>query len=222
MPKGDLSALQRAFHRHGAAQCGICTPGMLMAAADLLRRNHQADARREVEDAIGGVLCRCTGYRKIVDAVLDVGDGRGARRRRPRGRRSARASPTRRRHRQADRRASASAPIALRRMRLWLRVVRSPHASARFTLGDARGSAPAPFRPGSGADAPPMCRATASASIPTSRTSRSWPPAARCAIAARRCWPWSGTRATVEASPMTSCRSTGQLETPVLRASTRR
>ena len=57
---------------HGAAQCGICTPGMLMAATDLLARC-AAPQRAEVEDAIGGVLCRCTGYLKIVEAVLDVG-----------------------------------------------------------------------------------------------------------------------------------------------------
>ncbi|MGX9350396.1 molybdopterin-dependent oxidoreductase [Shimia sp. W99] len=68
--------LQRAFLRHGAAQCGICTPGMLMAATALVRRI-QTPTRAEVEDALGGVLCRCTGYTKIVDAVLDVA-GQGA------------------------------------------------------------------------------------------------------------------------------------------------
>ena len=57
---GRLSALQRAFHRHGAAQCGICTPGMLMAAHDLLTRE-QRPSVRQVQDALGGVLCRCTG-----------------------------------------------------------------------------------------------------------------------------------------------------------------
>jgi aldehyde oxidoreductase len=67
---GD-SPLQRAFLRHGAAQCGICTPGMLMAASELLARGAKP-SRREVEDAMGGVLCRCTGYAKIVDAVMDV------------------------------------------------------------------------------------------------------------------------------------------------------
>ncbi len=68
---GDLSALQEAFHLHGAAQCGICTPGMLMAAASLLGRN-QRPTTQEIEDALGGVLCRCTGYRKIIDAVRHV------------------------------------------------------------------------------------------------------------------------------------------------------
>ncbi len=71
---GELSALQEAFHAHGAAQCGICTPGMLIAAADLLRRRRQP-TEAETLDALGGVLCRCTGYRKIVDAVLSVGRG---------------------------------------------------------------------------------------------------------------------------------------------------
>jgi len=67
-----LSALQAAFLRHGAAQCGICTPGMMMAATALLRRDAAPD-RKAVEDALGGVLCRCTGYAKIIDAVMDAG-----------------------------------------------------------------------------------------------------------------------------------------------------
>ncbi len=66
-----LHPLQLAFLRHGAAQCGICTPGMLLAAADLLARNPAPDTGA-VMDALGGVLCRCTGYRTIIDAVLDV------------------------------------------------------------------------------------------------------------------------------------------------------
>jgi aerobic-type carbon monoxide dehydrogenase small subunit (CoxS/CutS family) len=69
--QGEIGALQRAFHRHGAAQCGICTPGMLMAASDLLARE-RLPTETMVLDALGGVLCRCTGYRKIVEAVLDV------------------------------------------------------------------------------------------------------------------------------------------------------
>ena len=65
-------ALQRSFHYHGAAQCGICTPGMLMASLDLLRRVEKVDLPM-VETALGGVLCRCTGYLKICEAVLDAG-----------------------------------------------------------------------------------------------------------------------------------------------------
>jgi aldehyde oxidoreductase len=64
--------LQRAFLSHGAAQCGACTPGMLMAATALLEKD-QAPNESDVMDAIGGVLCRCTGYRKIVAAILDAG-----------------------------------------------------------------------------------------------------------------------------------------------------
>ena len=76
LPDASPSAapLQRAFLKHGAAQCGICTPGMLSAATALLDRE-AAPSERQVMDAIGGVLCRCTGYRKIVDAILDVGGG---------------------------------------------------------------------------------------------------------------------------------------------------
>jgi len=69
------AALQRAFLKHGAAQCGICTPGMLGTAAALIDRE-PAPSEARVMDAIGGVLCRCTGYRKIVDAILEVGGGR--------------------------------------------------------------------------------------------------------------------------------------------------
>ncbi len=61
--------LQEAFLDHGAAQCGICTPGILMAAMELLRAiPHPTE--RQVHDALGGVLCRCTGYRKIIAAVM--------------------------------------------------------------------------------------------------------------------------------------------------------
>jgi aldehyde oxidoreductase len=63
--------LQGAFLRHGAAQCGACTPGMLVSATALLEHN-TSPSEAEVMDALGGVLCRCTGYRKIISAVLDV------------------------------------------------------------------------------------------------------------------------------------------------------
>jgi len=70
----ELSGLQASFLRHDAAQCGICTPGMLMAAAALLRSKPKPTAE-EVEQALAGVLCRCTGYRKIIDAVCDAWRG---------------------------------------------------------------------------------------------------------------------------------------------------
>jgi CO/xanthine dehydrogenase Mo-binding subunit/aerobic-type carbon monoxide dehydrogenase small subunit (CoxS/CutS family) len=130
---GGLSALQAALLRHGAAQCGICTPGMLMAAQDLLRRSPNP-SEQEAMDALGGVLCRCTGYRKIVEAVFDVaGTGLGP-------------QPA------AGEAVGASMPKVdgLRKLTgkeifgadaapedaLWLRAVRSPHARARFALGD--------------------------------------------------------------------------------------
>ena len=71
-PKGEL--LQKAFLARGAAQCGICTPGMLVAAAALLERE-QSPTREAIADALGGVLCRCTGYSKIIDAVADAAAG---------------------------------------------------------------------------------------------------------------------------------------------------
>src|SRR5262249_4364859 len=126
-------ALQRAFLAHGAAQCGICTPGMLMAADDLLARN-PAPTEAQVMDALGGVLCRCTGYRKIVEAVLSVRDP------------AASAEPA----------AGEAVGVRLARVDgvakiagterygaddwpegcLLLRAVRSPHAHARFAIGD--------------------------------------------------------------------------------------
>jgi len=69
----ELERLRAAFLRHGAAQCGICTPGMLIAAADLLRRT-PAPSEAEAAEALGGVLCRCTGYRRIIAAVCDTGE----------------------------------------------------------------------------------------------------------------------------------------------------
>ena len=69
----NADALAVAFQRHGAAQCGICTPGMIVTAVALLRDNN-SPAETELADALGGVLCRCTGYRKIIDAVRDVGN----------------------------------------------------------------------------------------------------------------------------------------------------
>ena len=70
-----ISNLQESFLAHGAAQCGICTPGMLVAAHALLLKNPTPN-RCDVEDALGGVLCRCTGYGKIIDAVLAVNSDR--------------------------------------------------------------------------------------------------------------------------------------------------
>ncbi|NSX56749.1 molybdopterin-dependent oxidoreductase [Parasulfitobacter algicola] len=73
--------LAESFQNHGAAQCGICTPGMMVSAIALLRSN-DAPTEDDVKDALGGVLCRCTGYRKIIDAVVGApaiahdGDGR--------------------------------------------------------------------------------------------------------------------------------------------------
>src|SRR5262245_20490628 len=68
---GSLSALQAAFVRHGALQCGYCTPGFLAAATELLERDAHPDEATVVA-AIDGNICRCTGYRPIVAAVLDA------------------------------------------------------------------------------------------------------------------------------------------------------
>ncbi len=67
--EGSLSTLQRCFVEDGGAQCGICTPGMLIAAEALLRDNRHP-SEDDVRDAIAGNICRCTGYQRIVDAIL--------------------------------------------------------------------------------------------------------------------------------------------------------
>ncbi|MEP7139668.1 MAG: molybdopterin cofactor-binding domain-containing protein, partial [Caldimonas sp.] len=137
---GTLSPLQRAFVAHGAAQCGICTPGMLMSAESLLRRNPRP-SEAEVQDALAGVLCRCTGYRKIVEAVLAVSNGLdpeeppvaagqavGSRI----ARLDAPAKVTGAERFGADAWPSSCAAADV----LAMRVIRSPHAHARFELGD--------------------------------------------------------------------------------------
>lgn len=132
--QGVLHPLQEAFCAMGAAQCGICTPGMLMAAASLLARNARP-TEEDVKDALAGVLCRCTGYQKIVEAVMALAHGTVATKltspasgaavgsRLPRL--DARAKVT-----GAELFAADLAPPDC----LWLAVIRSPHAHARFTL----------------------------------------------------------------------------------------
>ena len=129
---GKLSPLQQAFHRYGAAQCGICTPGMLMAAQSLLNVK-PSPSREEVEDALGGVLCRCTGYSKIVAAVLeasgtetqelpaDADSGFGSRTRKVDGEPKLVGTEIY---------GADTAPDDS----LWMRVVRSPHPRATFVL----------------------------------------------------------------------------------------
>ncbi|HSD40979.1 MAG TPA: (2Fe-2S)-binding protein [Burkholderiales bacterium] len=68
---GELAELQKAFHEHNALQCGFCTPGMLMAAQDLVRTKPEA-SREKIREHISGNYCRCTGYHAIVDAVQEV------------------------------------------------------------------------------------------------------------------------------------------------------
>ena len=129
---GKLDALQQSFLAHGAAQCGICTPGMLMAATDVLQR-HPYPSEQQVLDGLGGVLCRCTGYRKIVEAVMALsapptispepaaGQAVGARV----ARLDAQSKLT-----GAEKFGADDFPADC----LWMRAVRSPHASARFDI----------------------------------------------------------------------------------------
>lgn len=135
-----MTRLQAAFLRHGAAQCGICTPGMLMAAAALLAHEPRP-SEAEAEAALGGVLCRCTGYRKIIAAVCDAWRE---------------ATPVTQGG-VGDRieRLDGAAKVAgsdrfgadlWHRDGLVVRAIRSPHPAARFQFGDLAGWAAA--RPG--------------------------------------------------------------------------
>ncbi len=128
---GDLTALQQAFLDEGAAQCGICTPGMLMAAQSLLDRTPNP-TEAQVLDALGGVLCRCTGYTKIVEAVLkagqtssesvpETGSAVGSRMVKVDGKQKVTGEEI------------YSADYAPEDS-LWLRAIRSPHPRAKFTL----------------------------------------------------------------------------------------
>jgi aerobic-type carbon monoxide dehydrogenase small subunit (CoxS/CutS family) len=70
-PEGKLHPLQEAFWDHHALQCGFCTPGMLMATLDLLRVN-RSPTEEEIRTGLAAVMCRCTGYQGIVEAVQDA------------------------------------------------------------------------------------------------------------------------------------------------------
>src|SRR5580698_8070373 len=73
--RGDLAALQAAFHARNALQCGFCTAGMLIAAAELIEQKPHAN-RDEIRKFMSGNYCRCTGYQAIVDAIADVLEAR--------------------------------------------------------------------------------------------------------------------------------------------------
>ena len=70
----EIAKLQKAFHEKNALQCGYCTPGMLMAAQDLLLSSKKP-TREEIRQHISGNYCRCTGYQAIVDAIEEVANG---------------------------------------------------------------------------------------------------------------------------------------------------
>lgn len=134
---GIMSRLQSSFLHFGAAQCGICTPGMLVSAVALLQTN-PTPSQAEVEDALGGVLCRCTGYRKIIDAVIhasefdlesprpDAGDSVGAKIDRLDGPDKVRGI-------------DAFGADAIPRDALLVRILRSPYHKASFAFGDLAG-----------------------------------------------------------------------------------
>ena len=74
----SLSTVQAAFHELYAAQCGFCTPGMVLAATALLEQKGGPVEREDVQEALGGHYCRCTGYVKIIDAVMAASRSNGS------------------------------------------------------------------------------------------------------------------------------------------------
>jgi aldehyde oxidoreductase len=136
LANGKLSALQESFLAHGAAQCGICTPGFLLAGSALLDRNPHP-SEEEVMAALGGVLCRCTGYRKIVRAVMAVGGPEGGVRAKtlPAGR-AVGASPIRLDGIPKATGAELFGADGWPDNALSVQVIRSPHWHAEFSFGD--------------------------------------------------------------------------------------
>jgi CO/xanthine dehydrogenase Mo-binding subunit/aerobic-type carbon monoxide dehydrogenase small subunit (CoxS/CutS family) len=130
-------ALQASFHAYGAAQCGICTPGMLMAGYDLLSRNPRPGEAATL-DALGGVLCRCTGYIKIVEAVR-AAHGFIDTTPQPAAAKSGASIGARIARLDGEPKVAGTEIYGADRVpegALWLRALRSPHPRARFTLGD--------------------------------------------------------------------------------------
>jgi CO/xanthine dehydrogenase Mo-binding subunit/aerobic-type carbon monoxide dehydrogenase small subunit (CoxS/CutS family) len=128
--------LQKSFLQHGAAQCGICTPGMLVSAVALLEKNTKP-TETEVMDSLGGVLCRCTGYRKIISAIVGAATQEAAlpetERGGPVGKRLARLDGARK-VLGTDIFGADQWPADS----LVLRVIRSPYDRAAFQFGDLR------------------------------------------------------------------------------------
>ena len=126
----DLNRLKQSFLRHGAAQCGICTPGMLMSGLDLIRSN-PSPTETEVKDALGGVLCRCTGYRKIISAVCNSAETG-----QPNDQDGAVGQPIERLDGQAKVDGDAFGADQVPEGALTVIAIRSPHHRAAFSFGD--------------------------------------------------------------------------------------
>ncbi len=133
----DLAALQAAFLACGGAQCGACTPGMLMAADDLVARTPDPSAAQILE-GLGGVLCRCTGYSAIVEAVRSAASGAVVELDPPARGNAVGARLARTDGREKVTGAERFGDDLPRGDELHLRAVRSPHAHARFLVGDLR------------------------------------------------------------------------------------
>ena len=132
--KPEFQRLKQAFLNHGAAQCGICTPAMLVAASALLAHNREPD-RSAVETALSGVLCRCTGYRKIIAAVMAAGGDQD----RPAPPAAGKAVGAGMVRVDGELKVSGKERFGADQIAqdaLWLKIVRSPHAAAQFQIGD--------------------------------------------------------------------------------------
>ncbi|PWJ90326.1 xanthine dehydrogenase molybdenum binding subunit apoprotein [Mesorhizobium loti] len=143
LANGRLSALQASFLAHGAAQCGICTPALLVAATALLDKQPRP-TEAEVQDALGGILCRCTGYRKIIAAVMDASlQAASLDFRLPQSGHAIGSSPIRLDGVQKVTGAEKFGGDSFPADALAVLVVRSPHYHASFAFGDLNGWAKA-------------------------------------------------------------------------------
>jgi aldehyde oxidoreductase len=130
--------LQKAFLARGAAQCGICTPGMLVAAAALLERDPKP-SRQSILDGLGGVLCRCTGYAKIIAAIEDVAGGNMIKCPVPSAGHAVGAAIERLDGEPKVEGREAFGADSIPADALWVRAIRSPYHRASFSFGDLQG-----------------------------------------------------------------------------------
>ncbi len=214
--EGDLHPMQEAFWENHGLQCGYCTPGMIMAGADLIAKN-PSPTEEEVREALAGNLCRCTGYHNIVKAVLSAGGPGGeavsvTEEPQTNGKWVGQALRRKEDPRMITGRGRYVDDMVVPGM-LYMAVVRSPEAHAKIVSIDASGAARAARRasassPARTSTSPPACRWPGCRRASRSRrpsTGRS--PRARSSTSARASRSCSATTSTASSTPPSRCSS---------------